>query len=176
MFATEITVPFIPLYCKQVLSFSEVEIGAMYTLAFLTSTAAYMVGGVLADKLGHAKAMFLSLALNTPIFLILPLAWSEFSFTAFWVVSSFVFSMHEAPETGFVVSVAPPELRATATAAATLQGISTSFGPLVGGPIWSIVNTQAQFIATATIAFIAIILFGAPLLGTQEKSSCNQDR
>ena len=165
LFATEITVPFIPLYCKKILRFNELEVGFMYTIVSIITTPSHGIGGFLADKVGYAKTLVLILALNITIFPILPLVNEKYLFTALWALSCFIFTAHEAPETSLVVTIASPELRATATATATmLQGLTSSLGPLVGGYIWATLSPKSSFLVTAVIAAMAVVLFGLPLL------------
>ena len=164
LLAYEITIPYIPLYLKSIFQLNEFEIGSIFTLISFIVIPSYLLGGLLSDRLGSARAMVLVLTINALITPLLPFM-NKLLFILLLAISNFIFSSHEAPETSFVVKVTTPEIRATATATASfIQSIITSPGPLIGGLIWSSLSPKANFWITSFIALASILMFGLPLL------------
>ena len=153
-----------PYTLNSVFQLDEFEIGFIFTLISFIVIPSYLLGGLLSDKIGPARAMVLVLTINALITPSLPFM-SKLFFIILLALSSFIFSSHEAPETSFVVKVTTPEIRATATATASLiQSLITSPGPLIGGLIWSSLSPKANFWITSSIALTSIFTFGLSLL------------
>ena len=164
LFAYEITIPYIPLYFKSIFQLNEFEIGSIFTLISFIVIPSYLLGGLLSDRMGSAKAMVLVLTINALITPLLPFM-NKFLFILLLAISNFIFSSHEVPETSFVVKVTTPEIRATATATTSLiQSIMTSPGTLIGGLIWTSLSPKANFWITSLIALASILTFGLSLL------------
>lgn len=164
LFATELAVPFVPLYCSDIFGFDKIEIGLMYTLSSIISIGSFSLGGLIADKMGYVRTFVIALIINAILLGALPIAPNKLTFMVLFIISSFIFSIHEAPEASFIISQVPEDLRATTTATATmLQGVSTSFGPLLGGWIWASLSPAASFFIIPVIGIGAILLFGLPL-------------
>ncbi len=168
-FLTEIPITFIPLYAAEVLKMSSVEIGTMFMLVSLASMASYIPGGALADRIGSINTLAFSLGMNIPLLMLLPLL-DKWLFIAVYTLSAFIFMMHEAPETSFIVERTSLESRATAMSLLVMLIMPFSIpSPIIGGILWREYSPYALFTILAP-ALVVIALFRALIKPLKKKA------
>ena len=169
LFATDLVIPLLPIYCQHILDFSKKDIGLMYTVATFATLPSYVAGGYLASRIGNVRTIIIALMLNLVILLALPQVSSKYLFIILYALASFIFFLHEAAESAFVISSTSREIRGLVTSTAvTLQGFTTSLAPFIGSIIWKFYGPKTNFYIATILGTLAILTFGKTLT-KQEK-------
>jgi MFS family permease len=148
---------------------TDTDVVLLYVLYNLVYTAVSYPFGAAADKIGRHKVIMIGFGVY--IFTTLGFAFLSYSFLnviVLFAILGLYIGIFDGSQKAYISEISAPTLKATALGTvSTLTGLITLPSSLVAGILWDRFGSSTTFQFGATVAIIAIVLFGAYTLKFQ---------
>jgi MFS family permease len=129
-----IVFPFLTLYLRQKLGISMAQIALVFTLNAITSLAAGMVGGLLADRLGRRVVILVSLASTSVVLFLMGIAGSYIQMVVLTGAIGITGPLFQPARDAMLADLIGPDRRAEAYSVLRVSSnLGFAIGPAIGG-------------------------------------------
>jgi MFS family permease len=150
---------FLILRAEQV-GISPVMIPAVYLTFNLIYSLSAVPAGIMADRFGKKRVIFLGFILFAVLYYGFAVARSTMMIWMLFCAYGVFMGLTEGVQKAFLASIIPPDFKATAFGMySTAVGVATFPASLIGGVLWDRVSSSATFFFSAGVASVAALLF-----------------